>query len=104
MMRVNNIGEFGFPDNSPKQTINPSGNDNFIDLPKDRGFRKIIFSDNNNSTSERSYKCPRCGGEFNRWDEESDKDSGPSVTGVSGDKYICPFCGLPRQEYNPEEE
>lgn len=38
----------------------------------------------------RSYKCPRCGGEFNHWEGSS----------VGTGKQKCPFCGLKKGEYD----
>jgi len=44
----------------------------------------------------RNYKCPKCGGEFNQWDEKEER--GITV------KEVCPFCGLERGEYDESDE
>lgn len=42
----------------------------------------------------RNYRCPKCSGEFNSWDIG---DGYPR-------KYLCPFCGSVRNEYDNEED
>ncbi len=92
-------GEYSFPGSSSKTVKQPDpfNNDN---MEINQGFREIVRPSRN--VNERSYKCPKCEGEFNQWDKESSKDSFPNTRRT--EKYVCPFCGLPRQEYNPEEE
>lgn len=43
---------------------------------------------------ERDYKCPECGGEFNKW-ENAFKSYEPSQ---------CPFCGLKKKSYSSEKD
>jgi len=41
-----------------------------------------------------NYTCPKCGGGFDVWDK---KDDGLDEIDV------CPFCGLERRSYEPED-
>lgn len=41
--------------------------------------------------THRSYKCPNCSGEFDRWDRTGHEDS-------------CPFCGLMKGMYTENED
>lgn len=49
----------------------------------------------NQRQESRDYKCPKCDGEFNRWDTH---------TGPTGRmKKVCPFCRTVRGSYLDEE-
>ena len=55
-------------------------------------YRSRLNSSRRTVTDARNYKCPECGGEFNTWEKD-----------ISRSK-VCPFCGLEKKQYDPEEE
>jgi DNA-directed RNA polymerase subunit RPC12/RpoP len=50
----------------------------------------IQWSFGNGSQMCRSYKCPRCGGEFMTWEQKDEKN-------------VCPFCALEQFSYKKDE-
>lgn len=44
--------------------------------------------------NSRNYKCPKCEGEFNKWDKQTNK--------FGSRKPACPFCGTTKGEYDGE--
>ena len=65
------------------------------DMNIDQDWNKDFYP--NNTRSNYSYRCPRCGGEFNHWDKGNLNFKSKRYDYF----YYCPFCGLERGEYNP---
>lgn len=49
----------------------------------------------NTGNAPRSYKCPKCGGEFNNW-KTYNKFHAQEYRG-------CPFCGEEQGQYNEDD-
>lgn len=87
-----------------------SGVESFPEDPLDIGHNGIYFPSgkepnelSNTSTqwtyeksTVRNYKCPKCEGEFNSWDQDK--------LSLTDDSETCPFCGLEKGQYNPDNE
>jgi len=75
-----------------------------LDYPPkdDSDFDVFDFTEpnyNSYTTKPRSFKCPNCQGDINSWSKES-----KSVTQRKSEKAKCPFCGLEKYSYEPDEQ
>lgn len=79
-----------------KRNMKQAVNSPLLPDEDDPDFSTSNFSSGPSKQMARSYKCPRCGGEFNSWERRI--SNGPSKT------EHCPFCNLEKGEYEPAEE
>jgi len=75
-----------------------------LDIPRkdDYDFDEFDLTDpsyNSYTSKPRSFKCPNCKGEFNSWSKKS-----KSVTQRKNEEAKCPFCGLEKYNYEPDEQ
>lgn len=58
--------------------------------------RSIVTPPETHEHDVRNYKCPNCEGEFNMWDKGD-------WVGRRRRGKRCPFCGIQKGEYDPDE-
>lgn len=58
-------------------------------IEEEQDYSSDYTSKSVTKVNERSYKCPRCKGEFNSW----------SGSSMGTERQRCPFCGLVKESY-----